>query len=75
VSRPLSEKIGSTKLHQSWYILLGATALLICGKIPPDVWAAAVGISQGIYALANVQQHRIYGQPVEPPIGEVVDAP
>jgi hypothetical protein len=63
MKRPLGEKLQSTKLQQSWYILIAATVLLLLGKLPADAWVAAVAVSQGIYALANVRQHQIYGQP------------
>jgi len=72
--RTLAEKLQSTKLQQSWFILLGATVLLLLGKLPADAWVAAAALSQGIYALANVRQHQIYGQP-QPDPGVGVDDP
>lgn len=72
--RTLTEKLESTKLQQSWYILIVATVMRILDLIPADVWLGACGISQGIYALANVRQHQIYAQD-QPDPGVGVDDP
>lgn len=75
MSRTLKEKAQSTKLQQSWFILLVATVLLLLDKLPADAWVMAVAASQGIYAAANVRQHRIYGADQVGPRGEGVDEP
>lgn len=69
--RTLKEKYQSTKLHQSWALLLGATALLVLRYITEEIWLAAVTLAFGGYAVANVRQHQIYGRD----IGEGVDDP
>jgi len=74
MKRPLGEKLQSTKLQQSWYILIAATVMRILDLIPADVWLGACGISQGIYAYANYKQHQLYAQP-QPDPGVGVDDP
>lgn len=69
--RTLKEKYQSTKLHQSWALILGATVLLILRYITEEIWLGAVTVAFGGYAFANVQQHRIYNQD----IGVGVDEP
>ena len=69
MNRTFSEKLQSTKLHQSWAIGLLATALLIFDFITPEIWLGAITVAFGGYTYANIQQHKIYGNGNESGIG------
>lgn len=62
--RSLKDKYQSTKLHQSWALILGATILLIFRYITEEIWLGAITISFGGYAVANVRQHQIYNNDI-----------
>ncbi len=61
MKRTFSEKIQSTKLHQSWSIGILSTLLLLKDYITPEIWLGAITVAFGGYAYSNVQQHKIYG--------------
>ena len=61
VKRSLFEKYQSTKLHQSWAIMIAAFILRIWEYITPEIWLAATLGGFGGYVWSNWQQHKLYG--------------
>jgi len=76
MKRSMFEKYQSTKLHQSWFIILAALVLLLEGYISMEIWLGATMGGFGGHLWSNLQQHKLYGN-ASPPAGTtvVIDQP